>query len=223
MTGEKLKNIFAIGETVAVEFKRCSSGIEPDTYETVCSFLNRYGGDIFLGVEDNGEICGVPANAASDIIKNFISMINNPDILSPTFYLTPEILQYKGKTIIHIHIPVSSEVHSYKKSIYDRNNEADVKVTATGQIAAMYIRKQNVFTEQKVYPYVRDDELRFDMMPRLRQMAKNRHNEHPWNNMTDKEIIMSAKLYGEDKETGKRGYNLAAVMLLGTDLKKKAY
>jgi ATP-dependent DNA helicase RecG len=180
--------------------------------------LNRYGGDILLGVEDNGEVCeGVPEKAAPDIIKNFIAMMNNPHIISPTFYLTPEILSYKGKTIIHIHVPVSSEVHSYKKNIYDRNNDADVKVTATSQIAALYIRKQKIFTEQKVYPYVRDDELRFDMMPRLRQMALNRHKDHPWGKMTDKEIIMSAKLYDEDKETGKKGYNLAAVMLLGCD------
>ena len=73
MNNEKLKNVFAVGETVAVEFKRCGNGIESDTYETVCSFLNRYGGDIFLCVEDNGEVrSGVPEKAAPDIIKNFI-------------------------------------------------------------------------------------------------------------------------------------------------------
>ena len=46
----KLQSVLKIGETVAVEFKRCGNGIESDTYETVCSFLNRFGGDIFLGV-----------------------------------------------------------------------------------------------------------------------------------------------------------------------------
>ena len=35
MNTERLKQIFAIGETVAVEFKQCSKGIEADTYETV--------------------------------------------------------------------------------------------------------------------------------------------------------------------------------------------
>ena len=46
---ETLQSILTIGETIAVEFKRCGNGIEPDTYETVCSFLNRFGGDIFMG------------------------------------------------------------------------------------------------------------------------------------------------------------------------------
>ena len=39
-----LQSILTIGETIAVEFKRCGNGIESDTYETVCSFLNRFGG-----------------------------------------------------------------------------------------------------------------------------------------------------------------------------------
>lgn len=43
----EMQSIFTIGETVAVEFKRCGNGIESDTYETVCSFLNRFGGDLF--------------------------------------------------------------------------------------------------------------------------------------------------------------------------------
>ena len=60
MIAEKFKAILSVGETIAVEFKRCGKGISADTYETVCSFLNRFGGDIFLGVEDNGTVCGIP-------------------------------------------------------------------------------------------------------------------------------------------------------------------
>ena len=41
-----IKSILEIGETVAVEFKRCGNGIENDVYESVCSFLNRFGGDV---------------------------------------------------------------------------------------------------------------------------------------------------------------------------------
>lgn len=41
MDAKTLKTVFEIGETIAVEFKRCGNGIENDVYETVCSFLNR--------------------------------------------------------------------------------------------------------------------------------------------------------------------------------------
>ena len=213
----KFKTIIEVGETVAVEFKRCGGKIESDTYETICSFLNRYGGDIYLGVDDDGKIIGVPENSVIDITKNLISMVNNPDIINPTIYLAPENFVYKGKTVIRIHVPPSSEVHSYKKVIYDRVNDADVKVTATGQIAQMFIRKQKIYTEKKVYPYVRDEHLRFDLLPRIRQLAVNRYKDHPWKAMSDAEILKSAGLIGEDYEAGTKGYNLAAVMLLGRD------
>ena len=56
--------------------------------------------------------------------------------------------------------------------IYDRVDDADVKVTATGAIAQMYIRKQNIFTEKKIYPYARMEDLRLDLLPKIRIMAK---------------------------------------------------
>lgn len=173
MDSKAIKEILDIGETIAVEFKRCGNGIESDVYETVCSFLNRFGGDIFLGVLDDGTVLGVPENAAADMVRNFISCVSNPALFTPTVYLSPKVLKYEGKTIIHIHVLPSAEVHSYKKIIYDRIDDADVKVTATSQIAQMYIRKQEIFTERKLYPYVKKEDLRIDMLPKLRIMAEN--------------------------------------------------
>lgn len=214
-----LKSVLEIGETIAVEFKRCGNGIENDVYETVCSFLNRFGGDIYMGVLDDATVLGVPEKAAPDMVKNFISCISNPALFSPTVYLTPEIVKYEDKTIIHVHIPPSAEVHSYKKVIYDRVNDADVKVIATAQIAQMYIRKQSIFTERKIYPYVQMEDLRLDILPKLRKMAANNNNgqKHLWNTLSDEELLKSASLYGRDRITGEQGYNLAAVMLLGKD------
>lgn len=216
---KEFKSILTIGETVAVEFKRCGNGIESDTYETVCSFLNRFGGDIFMGVLDDGTVVGVPEKAAPDMVKNFITVISNPTLFSPTIYLAPEVIKdEQGHSIIHVHVPPSAEVHSYKKVVYDRVDDADVKVTATSQIAAMYIRKQNIFTEKKVYPFVTMDDLRLDLLPRIRQMAMTHAGgKHPWEHMGDQELLQSAGLYGMDISTGEKGYNLAAIMLLGKD------
>ena len=219
MDSKTLKQILEVGETIAVEFKRCGNGIENDVYETVCSFLNRFGGDIFLGVLDDGTVCGVSEKAAPDMIKNFISCISNPALFTPTVYLSPKIVRYEGKTVIHVHVLPSAEVHSYKKTIYDRVDDADVKVTSTSQIAQMYIRKQEIFTERKVYPYVKKEDLRLDMLPQLRVMAENQSNgqRHPWKKMTDDELLRSARLYTMDRVTGEQGFNLAAVLLLGKD------
>lgn len=201
-----------------MEFKCCGNGIEHDVYESVCSFLNRFGGDIFMGVLDDGTVSGLPEKAVLDMVKNFISVISNPGMFSPTIYLELEIMEYEGHTIIHVHVPPSAEVHSYKKVIYDRVDDADVKVTSTSQIAAIYIRKPTIFTEKKIYPFVSEEDLRLDLLPGIRQMAINyAGGSHPWKNMDDKEWLKSAGLYGIDLETGKKGYNLAAIMLLGKD------
>lgn len=214
-----LQSILTIGETVGVEFKRCGNGIESDTYETVCSFLNRFGGDILMGVLDDGTVVGVPEKAVSDMIKNFVKVVSNPLMFSPTVYLVPEIIKYDDThTIIHVHISPSAEVHSYKKVIYDRVDDADVKVTATGAIAQMYIRKQGIFTEKKIYPYAKLEDLRLDLLPKIRIMAQNHAGGiHPWAAMDDMELLKSAGLYGRDIATGEEGYNLAAIMLLGKD------
>lgn len=86
MTYEQIRKIIETGENIGIEFKRCGNGIESDTYETVCSFSNRFGGDILCRVLDDGTVNGLP-----------------------------EIIEYETKKIIHIHVPVSSEVHKYKK------------------------------------------------------------------------------------------------------------
>lgn len=218
MDEKTLANILAVGETIAVEFKRCSNGIEHDVYETVCSFLNRFGGDIFLGVLDDGTVRGLPEQAVPNLVKNFISCVSNPTLFTPTVYLEPKILHYEDKIIIHIHVMPSAEVHSYKRVIYDRVNDADVKVTLTSEIAQMYIRKQEIFTERKIYPYVQMSDLRLDLLPQLRIMAANNSGkEHPWQKMTNQELLQSARLYSVDRVTGDEGYNLAAIMLLGKD------
>lgn len=98
----ELKNfqtVLAVGETICVEFKRCGNKIESEVYETVCSFLNRFGGDIYLGVEDDGTVCGVPKNAAPDMVKNFISVVSNDAVFTPTVYLEPKIFEYEGKQL----------------------------------------------------------------------------------------------------------------------------
>lgn len=218
MDKQKFESILQVGETIAVEFKRCGNGIENDVYESVCSFLNRFGGDIFMGVLNDSTVIGIPEKAAGDMIKNFIKVISNPIMFSPTIYLVPEIIQFEEKTIIHVHIPVSAEVHSFKREIYDRVDDSDVKVTATSQLAFMYIRKQSIFTEKRIFPYVSIDDLRLDLLPRIRKMATNNiEGTHGWESMTDEELLRSVGLYGTDRVTGEKGYNLAAVMILGRD------
>lgn len=46
-----------------------------------------------MGVLDDGTVVGVPEKAAPDMVKDFIKVISNPALFSPTIYLIPEMLQ----------------------------------------------------------------------------------------------------------------------------------
>ena len=217
MDEKQFGDILKQGESISTEFKRCKEGAKDDTYVSISSMLNRWGGDIFLGVEDDGTVSGVPKNSIRNFIKNIITMLGNPEIITPTVHLFPELFEYKGEQIIHIHVPESNQLHSYKGVYYDRIGDADIKMKSSDVIALMFMRKLRIHTEETVYPTVTDDDLRYDLFPKIRQMAMNRRPKHPWEKMTDKEIIQSSGLYSQDPETKEWGYNLAAVLLLGKD------
>lgn len=217
MTIEEFETILKIGEHIGVEFKRARNGAMDDTFETICSFLNRFGGDIFLGVSDSGEVLGLPPKSIGSMIKNIINVTNNPKMLNPTFYVCSEELKYQGKSVIHIYVPQSSDVHRYKGVCYDRVAEADVQVTSSAQIAEMYIRKRDIFTERKLFPYIKHEHLRLDLLPTIRNLIYSKFVQHPWLKLTDEELLATAGLYEQDFRTGTRAFNAAAVLLLGRE------
>ena len=60
MTADELKKIIQSGEKIDVEFKQSENDLTKDVYQSVCSFNNRNGGHIVLGVVDKTkEIRGV--------------------------------------------------------------------------------------------------------------------------------------------------------------------
>lgn len=217
MKNDIFENILKVGEHIGVEFKRAQDGVKDDTFETICSFLNRFGGDIFLGVLDNGDVVGVPDGAVQSIIKNVINVTNNPHLLNPTFYVYPEPMKFRGRNVIRIHVPQSSEVHRFKGVCYDRVFESDVQVKSSYQIAEMYIRKRDVFTERKPFPFLRTEHLKMDLLPMIRNLIYSKFAAHPWLKLDDNQLLSASGLYEEDFVTGTRSFNAAAVLLLGRD------
>ena len=219
MTDTRLTELLKNGEGLNAEFKRCSGGVESDVFESICAFLNRFGGDVLLGVENDGTVVGIKGDAVA-LRNNIMNVANDGNLFEPVAYIAPEIVEYDGKTIVRVRVPVSGEVHAYKGVVYDRNGDADVRVRSTAAKGLMILRKQGIFTEQKIYPYVAKSDLDLSDLKRLRIRAQNNSRDerrHPWMDMDDDQLLRSAKLIGTDRESGKSGFNLAAVMLLGTE------
>ena len=56
MNADHLRKLLQEGEGFTCEFKECRDGLNNSVFETVCSFSNRYGGYLLLGVRDDGEV-----------------------------------------------------------------------------------------------------------------------------------------------------------------------
>lgn len=218
MISEQLKSIIRDGEGLTIEFKECTYQVNKDVYETVCAFLNRSGGHIVLGVDDNGNVTGIDPEALPQIKKDIVTTLNNSQKINPPLYILPETLNIDGKIVLYINIPESSQVHRCNGKIFDRNEDGDLDVTnQPDAVAHLYIRKQSSFSENRIYPYVRLEDLRTDLIQRVRKIVSINNPDHPWATMTDEQLLSSARLYQHDYQTGKEGYTLAAVLLFGKD------
>ncbi|MDR2900184.1 MAG: putative DNA binding domain-containing protein [Treponema sp.] len=219
MTSEHIRKLLFQGEGLTVEFKECVNELNNSVWETVCSFSNRYGGHLLLGVKDDGSVIGVNPKVVSQMKKNFVNMLNNPQKTSPSLFLNFEDVQIDEKIVLHAYIPVSSQIQSCSGRIYDRSEDGDFDITNSADLVAhLSIRKSNQFTEREVFPYATTEHLRLNkLMPLVRNMAVGRMPNHPWKMMSDMEIMQSAGLYEEDIRTGKRGFNRAAILLFGRE------
>ena len=214
----KIKAIIRQGEGVRIEFKECNTTLNKDVYETVCAFLNRSGGELLLGVRDDGVITGIDPEYIHQIKNDFSTAVNNPQKISPSFYLSLDEAVIDGKTILYIYIPESSQVHRCNGKIYDRNEDGDFNITDNHNlVSALYLRKQISYSENTIYPYAELADLRPDVIARVRKMASLQSENHPWGSMSDLDLLRSAQLYKKDFQTGKDGFTLAAILLFGKD------
>ena len=217
MDHEALSEVLAIGETVNVEFKRCGQQPERDVFESVCSFANTFGGSIFLGVEDDGTVSGINASNLLAIKRNLINVVHNPKLFDSPVAFEFEDLEWEGKSLIRIWVPPSSNMHRFKDDIYERMEDSDVVVRSASHLAEICIRKQGVYTEQRVYKHVGPGDLRLGMLEDIRERAVHKQSDHEWARLGDESLLKSAGLLGKDFSTGDEGFNLAAVLLLGKD------
>ena len=115
-------------------------------------------------------------------------------------------------------MPQSSQVHSVNGHIYDRNEDGDFKITQQHtRITQLYLRKQQTYTENKIYPYLKLSDLKKELFIRVRKLTANNSPGHPWLEMNDMEMMRSAGLHIKDFQTGNEGFTLAAILLLGKE------
>lgn len=215
---DNIEKILDKGEGISVEFKQSSIEINRDTYETVSAFLNRCGGEMLLGVANDGTVLGIDSDKIEQLKNDFVTSINNPQVITPSTYLNIEIVQVDGKEIFYIFVPESSQVHRCKGRIFDRNEDGDFDITDnTELVSSMYLRKQKTYSENEIFPFITMDDFEQTLIHKARQMAVNNQANHPWQSLSDIDLLKSSGLYLKDFKTGEEGFTLASILLFGKD------
>lgn len=83
-SSDTILDLIPLGESVALEFK---TSFDRETIETVVAFANTHGGEVLIGVADDGAVKGVTVgketlNEWLGQIKSSTSPMVIPDILS---------------------------------------------------------------------------------------------------------------------------------------------
>ncbi len=200
MTIEKLEELLQAGEGFTIEYKECVNGLNDSVYETVRSFSNRYGGHILLGVREvnhQAVVISVNPKCITDMKKNFVNMLNNPNKIHPSLYLNLAEIEYKGMKLLWVYVPISSQIEFCNNKIYDRNEDADQDVSTSADLVAnISNRKSATYTERRIFPYCKEEHLKMELIPKVKQLALNRDRNHPWKDMNEMDLMKSAGLYG---------------------------
>jgi len=215
MNLERVKKLLKEKEHIRLEFKEAKSALPVNLFETICAMLNRDGGDILLGVSDSGVVVGIDPASTATLSANLVNLSNNPQKLDSPFILYPQIYRIDGKSVIHIQVPCSSQVHQSAGSIYDRSYDGDFRVVHPQRIAEIYNRKRTHYTENIVYPALRFSDFKEALFPKIKNLIRNNNANHPWLALSDEHLLEKAGLWKRDFQTGQEGYTLASALLLG--------
>jgi ATP-dependent DNA helicase RecG len=214
---EIVNRILKKREGIRLEFKEAKTDLPSNLFESICSMLNRNGGNILLGVKNNGQVIGIDPIKVEILKTNIVTMSNNSQKLDPPFILFPQSHILKGKVILHIQIPESSQVHKTNGIVYDRSNDGDFKVTQLHRIAEMYNRKRTHYTEGTIYPKVKLSDFNSKLFPKIRNLIRSNNSNHPWLALNNKQMLEKSGLWKRDFQSGQKGYTLAAVLIFGKD------
>ena len=110
-----------------------------------------------------------------------------------------------GRLVPDVWVPMGPSVYRFKGVAYDCIADVDVRLKGDEQISALYLQKQNFYTEQRVYPHVTKDGLDMSLLGRARGMIKSNRPDYPWLGLSDDELIRAARLYAKDFQTGEEG------------------
>ena len=109
-------------ENIDIEFKeldRESHRIPPSVVKTLVAFLNTEGGDLFIGIQDNGNVCGV--HDADDTSKRLSSLIHDAILPDASPFISLRIVTLEERRVVRASVMVGTDFHMLRNRCSEPN------------------------------------------------------------------------------------------------------
>ena len=187
------------GEDTRIEYKTCTEEISESLYESVCSFLNHSGGQILVGVQNDGTIIGVNPDKVEQLRTDIVNCTNNPELFLPCPYFTPRIMEVEGKSVMQLDIPCGQYVYRFKGRYWDRNDDADIDVTDQPELLlSIFERKNPHLFEERFVEGLTMEGLDPNTFQYCRNVIQSRQPSHAWLQLSDEDILIATHLAVRD-------------------------
>jgi ATP-dependent DNA helicase RecG len=217
MDAKNIRQLINEGENPFVGFSNCTTEIVDSVFQAICSFLNKEGGTLVIGVQDFGKIIGVASLYMGNMMNKIRYTLENE--FSPAVSLTPDVVDLDGRTVICLTIPQGRELQRYRGKIYDRfGTEVSDISYSYNLVENIYLRKREESSENIVCPFLRMHDFDEAAFRKMRYYISVANPDHPWLGLTDEEILHTAGFWRRDPlNNSKEGFVLAAVLLFGKE------
>jgi ATP-dependent DNA helicase RecG len=213
----EIEKLIQQGESLTLEFKsdlKCLP--DRELVATVVSLANTNGGDLLLGVEDDGTVTGLHANHLN--VMGIPSLIANKT--NPAISVRVERCELQGKSIARIVVPMSRQLVSTSDGLLVRRR---LKLDGTPEAVPFYphefIQRQSsmglVDPSAMVLEEVKANQLDPLQRLRIRNAIKKYGGEQSLLALADEELDGALGLI--KIIDGKRHPTVAGLLLLGTE------
>jgi ATP-dependent DNA helicase RecG len=190
-------------------------------WETYSGMANTVGGVIILGVEDKSlRILGI--RHTSKVIKALWDGLNDPHIISRNLCQVSDIttIQTEAGPIIRIQVPRATRlqrpvfVRNPIGGTYRRGHEGDYRV-GDADVKRMLAEAMDDSRDSGILAGFTLEDLQSASLQAYRNLFRSTRPGHPWLALDDKEMLRMLGGWTRDRQTGKDGPSLAAVLMFG--------
>ena len=223
-----IEDILNLKEDFDIEFKKAmgkNKGKLPNDFlETYCAMANTEGGNVFLGIEEDGNSIKLAGLQNGNLlIKELFDTLNNPQKISCNILTNDdiELLKFEQAEVVWVKIPKATRKQKpiYKGQnpfigTYIRQGEGDYKCKEEC-VKRFLIEQIEDSRDDKVLQGFDLNDIDLNTFYAYRNILKSHKPDHPFNAQNDIEFLRQIRGYRKDREKGIEGLTIAGLLMFG--------